>query len=109
MRLVTIAALASQLALHGCAVLTAAPTPRAATMRSPPPEPKADVTPHPTRGQAWVPGFYEPTFGAWVWRPGRIVHSKPGYHVVEAKYVEEAGEFHVRLPHWEPQRLADLK
>lgn len=108
MKLATIGAMAVNLALSGCAVVTAQPITRPA-MRSAPPAAKTDAVPQPARGQAWVPGFYEPAFGAWVWRPGRLVDSKPGYEVVEASYVEESGEFRVRLPHWARQRFAGRK
>jgi hypothetical protein len=107
MRALTLGALLFGAASSGCAVISAADRPKsAAVMHSAPPDAREDVSPRLDRGQAWVPGYYEPAFGAWTWHPGRAVEKKPGYRVVEAQYMEHNGEFRVRLPHWEPERVA---
>lgn len=94
-------------ALSGCAAISAAPLPKlGGVMHSAPPEPKEDVVPRLALDQAWVPGFYEPSSGAWIWHPGRVVAKKPGFRVIEAQYLEQNNEFRVRLPHWEPEQVA---
>lgn len=101
MRLFTLATLVSSLGLGGCAIFSASPAAAPATMHSPPPAPKKQPAPRIDAAHAWVPGFYEPAFGSWAWHSGRVIERKPGYRVVEAQYIAETGEFHVRLPHWE--------
>ena len=76
-------------------------------MHSPPPERKEDVAPRLGPAQSWVHGYYEPMAGAWIWHPGRVVKDRPGYRIVDAKYVELGGEFHVSHPYWAPARVAN--
>jgi hypothetical protein len=75
-------------------------------MHSPPPDPSDDTAPHAQRSQVWVPGYYEPVSGAWAWHPGRVVDKRPGYRLVEARYIENGGEYHVEAPRWAPERIA---
>lgn len=97
----TLIVLGSCAASTGCALLTPVPRESAAVhMHSPPPEPKEDVSRQLGRGQAWVPGYYEPAFGVWTWHCGQVVEARPGYRVVEARYIEKDGEYHVQRPRW---------
>jgi hypothetical protein len=95
------------LALSGCAAISAVPPPTVVgVMHSAPPQPKDEVVPKVALGEIWVPGFYEPASGAWIWHPGRVVAKKPGFRVVEAQYLEQNSEFRVRLPYWEREPVA---
>jgi hypothetical protein len=93
--------LGSCAASMGCAAFTATPRTSAAVhMHSPPPEPREDIVRHLDRGQAWVPGYFEPAFGVWTWHPGHVIEDRPGYRVAEARYIEKDGEYHVQRPYW---------
>jgi hypothetical protein len=74
-------------------------------MNSMPPAPRSESTPRLADKEVWVPGYYQPMAGAWVWRDGRVMPDKTGYTLVPAAYQEENGKVLFTPPHW---RRADL-
>ena len=74
-------------------------------MSSPPPEPRKEDVPHLADKEVWVPGYYQPVAGTWVWHQGEVRGAKEGYTLVAASYKEEAGKFLFSPPRW---RRADL-
>jgi hypothetical protein len=85
---------------------TAAPIRAPAALRYPPPEPREEGVVRVNADQVWVHGYYEPMLGNWMWMPGRVVSKRAGYDLVEAKYIEDHGAYHTRVPHWQRQKLA---
>ena len=75
-------------------------------MQSEPPAPmKEDVPSLDGAKEVWVPGYYQPVAGNWLWHQGRVEEKKEGYKLVPASYREEGGKVYFTPPRW---RRADL-
>ena len=96
----------------GCAVVSGSPAQSGSSqiahndsMSSLPPEPQKEEVPSLDEKQVWVPGYYEPVAGAWMWHKGRVTPAKEGYKLVPASYREEGGKVVFTPPRW---RRVDL-
>lgn len=75
-------------------------------MSSPPPEPRKEDTPKLQSKEVWVPGYYQPVAGSWVWHQGEVRESKEGYVLIPASTKEENGKFVFSPPRWRRSDLA---
>ena len=97
----------------GCAIVSSSPTSSTTTaslskyevMESQPPAAQSEETPKLAAGEVWVPGYYQPLSGTWIWHQGQVTAAKDGYRLVPASYHEEAGKVYFTPPRW---RRADL-
>src|SRR5947209_18040404 len=104
------------LSMGGCAVLSSSPAPSGAsqtasaspyeTMESLPPEAQREDVPKLEEKQVWVPGYYQPVAGTWVWHQGEVRESKDGYNLIPAQTREENGKFVFSPPRWRRSDLA---
>src|SRR5438552_935521 len=100
-------------AVGGCSIVSGSPT--AATtpaesskyevMESQPPVPQSEDVPKLAAGEVWVPGYYLPAAGTWIWHQGQPTAAKEGYRLVPASYHEDGGKVYFTPPRW---RRADL-
>jgi hypothetical protein len=100
------------LPLVGCAAVSSSPGSSSGSqvtqndsMSSLPPAPQSESVPQLEEGQVWVPGYYEPIAGAWMWHKGRVTAEKVGYRMVPASYRQEGARVVFTPPRW---RRADL-
>ena len=102
------------MSVGGCAIVSGTPsgtTTAAATqsrydaMESQPPAAQHEDVPKLSEREVWVPGYYEPVSGAWIWHQGQVTSQKDGYRLVPASYHEENGKVYFTPPRW---RRADL-
>lgn len=70
-----------------------------------PPAPLKESVPELTATQVWVPGYYEPVAGTWLWHQGEVRELKEGYRLMPASYHAESGKIYFTPPRW---RRADL-
>ena len=75
-------------------------------MGSPPPEPRKEDAPKLASKEVWVPGYYQPVAGTWVWHQGEVRESKEGYVLIPAGTHEENGKFVFSPPRWRRSDLA---
>ena len=107
------------LGLGGCAEVSSS-SPGAATpagqstssyayepMGSPPPEPRKEDTPKLASKEVWVPGYYLPVAGTWVWHQGEVRETKEGYTLIPAQTREENGKYVFLPPRWRRSDLAE--
>jgi hypothetical protein len=104
------------LGIGGCAETAGSPaittsTPAASSfayepMGSPPPEPRKEDTPKLASKETWVPGYYQPVAGTWVWHQGEVRETKDGYTLIPALTHEENGKFVFSPPRWRRSDLA---
>ena len=104
------------LGLVGCAEVSG--TPATATkapassglafepMASPPPEPRKEDAPKLASKEVWVPGYYQPVAGTWLWHQGEVRESKEGYTLIPATTHEENGKYVFSPPRWRRSDLA---
>jgi hypothetical protein len=102
------------LALGGCAAMSGSPgenTSKASatydTMHSTPPSPVKEDVPRLADKEVWMPGYYQPVAGAWVWHQGQVMPEKEGYKLVPASYREQDGNVTFVPPRWRRADLAD--
>jgi hypothetical protein len=103
------------LALGGCAIVSATPSATTSSttasssqyeaMESQPPQAVKEDVPQLAKDEVWVPGYYQPVAGTWIWHQGQAAPAKEGYRLVPASYKEEAGKVYFTPPRW---RRADL-
>ena len=100
------------LGLGGCAIVSATPAenttlaaPQSEAMESRPPASPHEDIPLLSKGDVWVPGYYEPVAGTWIWHQGQVTAQKDGYRMIPASYREEGGKVFFAPPRW---RRADL-
>ena len=102
------------LTASGCALVSSSPAASSAAsspssayeaMSSTPPEAPKEEQPKLEEKQIWVPGYYEPVAGTWIWHTGQATTDKSGYRLVPASYREEGGKVFFAPPRW---RRADL-
>jgi hypothetical protein len=107
------------LSLGGCATVSGTPATASSSsqsggssysayepMGSPPPAPrKEDVPRLAADKEVWVPGYYQPVAGSWVWHQGEVRETKNGYTLIPASTREENGKYLFTPPRW---RRADL-
>jgi hypothetical protein len=74
-------------------------------MGSMPPAARKEDVPELKANEVWVPGYYQPVAGAWLWHQGQIQEVKAGYKLMPAGYREEGGKVLFTPPRW---RRADL-
>jgi hypothetical protein len=75
-------------------------------MASPPPEPRKEDAPKLASKEVWVPGYYQPVAGTWVWHQGEVRESKEGYVLIPAATHEQNGRFVFSPPRWRRSDLA---
>jgi hypothetical protein len=75
------------------------------TMHSAPPSPIKEDVPKLADKEVWMPGYYQPVAGTWVWHQGQVMPEKEGYKLVPASYREQDGNVTFLPPRW---RRADL-
>lgn len=98
------------LTVSGCALMSSTPAAsssasRYEAMSSPPPDSVKEDAPKLAQKEIWVPGYYEPVAGAWMWHQGQVTNEKDGYRLMPASYKEENGKVYFAPPRW---RRADL-
>jgi len=99
-------------ALSGCAVLSSSSSSTTTTstayqpMASMPPPAQREDPPRLADKEVWVPGYYQPVAGTWLWHDGQVMPDKQGYTLVPASYKEENGHVFFSPPHW---RRSDLR
>jgi hypothetical protein len=97
----------------GCALVSGSPASSSAApapttyepMGSPPPSPQVEDVPRLADNEVWVPGYYQPVAGTWIWHQGAVTQERVGYRLVAASYREEGGKIYFTPPRW---RRADL-
>jgi hypothetical protein len=104
------------LGLVGCAEVSGTPASSTQTaassglafesMGSPPPEPRKEDAPKLASKEVWVPGYYQPVAGTWIWHQGEVRESKEGYTLIPAATHEENGKFVFSPPRWRRSDLA---
>src|SRR3954452_13670956 len=100
-------------AVGGCAIVSGSPTAATNTatsskyeVRAPqPPAPQSEDVPTLAAGEIWVPGYYQPMAGTWIWHQGQVASAKDGYRLMPASYHEDGGKVYFTPPRW---RRADL-
>ena len=107
------------LSLGGCAVLSSSPASSGAsasatasaspydTMESLPPEAQREDVPKLEEKQVWVPGYYQPVAGTWVWHQGQAMNEKSGYKLLPASYREDGGKVYFTPPRWRRVDVAE--
>jgi hypothetical protein len=75
-------------------------------MFSPPPEPRKEDVPKLQAKEVWVPGYYLPLAGTWLWHQGEVRDAKQGYTLVPASTKEDNGKFMFTPPRWRRSDLA---
>jgi hypothetical protein len=75
-------------------------------MATPPPEPRKEDAPKLADKEVWVPGYYQPVAGTWIWHQGEVRESKEGYVLIPASTKEENGKFVFQPPRWRRSDLA---
>jgi hypothetical protein len=75
-------------------------------MASAPPTPRKEDSPKLAEKEVWVPGYYQPVAGTWVWHQGEVRESKEGYTLIPAGTREEKGKFVFSPPRWRRSDLA---
>jgi hypothetical protein len=105
------------LSLGGCATVSGTPATASSSsqsggssfayepMASPPPAPRKEDVPRLADKEVWVPGYYQPVAGTWVWHQGEVRESKDGYTLIPASTREENGRYLFTPPRW---RRSDL-
>jgi hypothetical protein len=106
------------LGLGGCAEVSGTPATTSSStttatagvayepMGSPPPEPRKEDAPKLATKEVWVPGYYQPVAGTWVWHQGEVREAKDGYVLIPAGTREEGGKFMFQPPRWRRSDLA---
>jgi hypothetical protein len=78
-------------------------------MGSLPPNPQKEDVPSLSQHEVWVPGYYQPVAGTWLWHQGQVQQQKDGYRLVPASYKEQDGKVVFSPPRWRRADLADKK
>jgi hypothetical protein len=105
------------LGLGGCAEVSGTPATAPSTtassgvayepMHSPPPQaPREDQPKLSSQKEVWVPGYYQPVAGTWLWHQGEVRDLKEGYTLIPASTHEENGKFVFSPPRWRRSDLA---
>src|SRR6478609_9145458 len=61
-------------------------------MQSTPPSPLKEDVPSLASGEVWVPGYYQPVAGNWLWHQGAVQEKRDGYTLLPASYKEDSGK-----------------
>ena len=69
-------------------------------MQSEPPAPQKEEQPTLAAGEVWMPGYYQPVAGNWLWHQGQVQQQKEGYRLVPASYREQGGKVYFTPPRW---------
>ena len=101
------------LSLGACATVSSTPESASTsksmayeTMQSAPPAPRKEDLPKLADKEVWVPGYYQPVAGTWVWHQGEVRETKDGYTLLPASTREENGRFVFSPPRWRRSDLA---
>ena len=101
-----VAGVAASLVFGGCAAFLSSPDAKSkvwVTVPKAPPAAKAETAPNTTKaGHFWVRGYwdYVPNAGVFQWRKGQFKKVRANRRYVYAKYVQKAGQWRYRIPHW---------
>ncbi len=102
------------LSATGCAIVSGTPAGNSTAtmtssqyepMESQPPAAQHEDLPKLAANEIWVPGYYEPVAGTWIWHQGQATAQKDGYRLVPATYRQQEGKVQFAPPRW---RRADL-
>jgi hypothetical protein len=69
-------------------------------MSSQPPAAMKEEQPSLEANQVWVPGYYQPVAGNWIWHQGSIMDKRDGYTLLPASYREDGGKVYFSPPKW---------
>ena len=106
------------LGLTGCAEISATPAAAASPstqstsgvayepMATPPPEPQKEDMPKLASKEVWIPGYYQPVAGTWIWHQGEVRTAKDGYTLIPAETREQNGKYVFSPPRWRRSDLA---
>lgn len=104
------------LGIGGCATISGTPAGESSSgqvaaltyepMTSPPPAPQKEDVPRLDTKEVWVPGYYQPVAGTWVWHQGEVRDAKEGYTLIPASTHEENGKYVFSPPRWRRSDLA---
>lgn len=75
-------------------------------MGSLPPAPLKEDVPRLDTKEVWIPGYYQPVAGNWMWHQGQVQGLKSGYVLMPAAYREEGGRVYFTPPRWRRSNLA---
>jgi hypothetical protein len=78
-------------------------------MTSLPPAALKEDRPQLAAGEAWVPGYYQPISGSWIWHQGSVTPKRDGYTLLPASYKEENGKVRFSPPKWRRNDLVSSK
>jgi hypothetical protein len=105
-------------AIDGNFVGTAAPNTATAQTSKPveyeamgslPPSPMKEGLPSLSGNEVWVPGYYQPVAGNWLWHQGQVQEKRDGYTLLPASYREEGGKVFFSPPKWRRNDLLSGK
>ncbi len=69
-------------------------------MSSVPPAPIKEDVPSLLSSDVWVPGYYQPVAGNWLWHQGQVRDQKDGYKLIPASYREQGGKVYFTPPNY---------
>jgi hypothetical protein len=69
-------------------------------MSSLPPAAQKEDRPQLSTNEVWVPGYYQPVAGNWLWHQGAVQEKRDGYTLLPASYKEESGKVFFTPPKW---------
>jgi hypothetical protein len=75
-------------------------------MQSQPPAPQKEDRPSIQSGEVWVPGYYQPVAGYWLWHQGQVREQMEGYTLAPASYREADGKVFFTPPRWIRNNIA---
>jgi hypothetical protein len=78
-------------------------------MSSQPPAPMKEERPSLETNQVWVPGYYQPVAGNWIWHQGSVMGKRDGYTLLPASYREDGGKVYFSPPKWRRNDLLSGK
>jgi hypothetical protein len=78
-------------------------------MSSLPPAAQKEERPQLAGNEVWVPGYYQPVAGNWLWHQGQIQEKRDGYTLLQASYKEEGGKVFFTPPKWRRNDLVQSK
>jgi hypothetical protein len=78
-------------------------------MSSLPPAAQKEERPQLANNEVWVPGYYQPVAGNWLWHQGQIQERRDGYTPIQASYKEEGGKVFFSPPKWRRNDLVQSK
>jgi hypothetical protein len=74
-------------------------------MSSLPPAGQKEDHPQLASNEVWVPGYYQPVAGNWLWHQGAVQVKRDGYTLLPAAYNENNGKVYFSPPKWKRNDL----